>query len=169
MPETKLIPGKTYSHCYIDKCPDGYSYFVSETKECVVNCPDPLVGPMVGDTCATECGLYQIIDDKRKCYCYGGLETKGSECAIPEGKTWAEISTGFADACVAAKRVASLTGDKCVTDCEENEISNGKQCVCNSDNILHNDRKHCILKEQCARKRADGDGFICLSDNTCTG
>ena len=63
----------------------------------------------------------------------------------------------------------SLTGDKCETGCEDSEIQSGKQCVCNSDNILHNSRKYCILKEQCARKRADGDGFICLSDNICTG
>ena len=124
---------------------------------------------MVGDTCAEECGLYQAIDEKKRCYCYGGLETEDSECVIQGGKIWAEISAGFADACVAAKRVAGLTGDKCVTRCEENEISNGKRCVCDSDSILHNDRKHCILKEQCARKRLDGDGFICHSDDICTG
>ena len=172
MSETQLILGKnerTYSHCYGKKCPEDYPYIVSRELQCLDVCPEPLVGPMVEDTCAEECGLYQAVDEKRRCYCYGGLETKGSECFVPEGKTWTEISVGFADACVAAKRVASLTGDKCVTDCEENEISNGKQCVCSSDNILHNDRKHCIPKEQCARKRADGDGSICLSDDICTG
>ena len=116
MPETVFILGKdeeTYSHCYGNKCPDDYSYVVSETNECVVSCPDPFVSPMVGNTCARECGLYQIIDEKRRCYCYGGLETEGSECAIPEGKTW----TDFTYVCRAAGRFVSLAGDECAKEC----------------------------------------------------
>ena len=82
---------------------------------------------MVGNTCARECGLYQIIDEKRKCHCYGGLETEGSECAIPEGKTW----TDFTYVCRTAGRFVSLAGDECAAECGLYQIADqSNRCGC---------------------------------------
>ena len=63
----------------------------------------------------------------------------------------------------------SLTGDKCVTRCEENEISNGKRCVCDPDSILHEDKTYCLLDSDCTRTFSDDGVLVCLSAKTCTG
>ena len=122
------------------------------------------MAPLVGDTCVEECGLYQTIDEN-KCHCQGGLEVKGSECAVPEGKTWAD----FADVCVAAKRVVNLTGDECVTGCNDKEMVSGKQCVCDQDSILYEDKTHCVANSGCKRTFSDDGVLVCLAATICTG
>ena len=84
---------------------------VTGSQECYDACPAPLVGPLTGTVCTNKCGLYQELDENRKCVCKGRLEISvdGTECIPPAGKTWKD----FKEICAAEGRAVSFTGDKC--------------------------------------------------------
>ena len=131
--EDVTIDGKDaqeeYYHCYMNSCPETHPYTVTNDKECYDACPEPLVGPLTGTVCTDKCGLYQELNEKRKCICKEGLEISpdGTECVLPTDKTWKD----FANICTAEDRVVSFTGDKCEESCKENEEPDAnKVCVC---------------------------------------
>ena len=120
-----------YRHCYMNSCPETHPYTVTDDRECYDACPAPLVGPLTGTVCTDKYGLYQELDENRKCVCKDELEISidGTECVPPADRSWKD----FASICADEDRVVSFTGDKCTESCGDNEIPDtNKVCVCDS-------------------------------------
>ena len=107
MSETQLIFGKdekTYSHCYGEECPDGYSHVVSETNECVSTCPDE----------------FPVYDEADK-VCKTCADATGGEKPF-----WLGGSTHTTDSC--SDRCPSMfykvvgSSYQCVSKCEEHQF-----------------------------------------------
>ena len=170
--ENVTIVGKDaqeeYRHCYGGYCPKSHPYKIADDQECYDACPSPRVGPLTGTVCTDKCGLYQELNEKRKCVCKGGLEisTNGKECVPPSEKTWKD----FAKICTVEDRVLSITEKQCLESCKDNETPNDeKMCVCDELSIIHEGGIRCVKRTKCQRTFSKNGVPICLAAAVCKG